>query len=231
MRLFLLQSLFFSITISTVLVGCKKESSISNLQPISINKDELSYIDNDEIKIYEVVHIIHDDEVDRHDTIKYLLKQAIQDTFVDNTNTINKVVDFYKFDKVTSSWIFFKKGLFCMVGNSWVKKMDNISRVVLKFPFSKTINWNVFQFNDLPPLNFQFQNIHEKFILNGVAIDSTLTVGSTLFFSLVDFKKQYEVYEKHKGMIYSYSKDLVIRNFDTLNVRLGEEWYYTLKNK
>ena len=92
-----------------------------------------------------------------------------------------------------------------------------------------SINWNVFSYNDLPPLQFQYQQIHKKISFNGLELDSTLKVGSPVFYSLVDFKKQFEIYEKNKGMIYSYSKDLTIRNFDTLNVRLGEEWYYTLK--
>ena len=218
---------FFSIGL--VFVGCKKEYVQPILKSTDINRDELSYIDNDESKVYEVVHIIHDDEVDRHDTISYLLRQEVSDTFVDNTNTINKVVSYFKFEAISSSWIFFKKGLFSMKGNSWVKKLDNVSRVVLKFPFSTSINWNVFSYNDLLPLQFQYQQIHKKISINGLEIDSTLTVGSPIFYSLVDFKKQFEIYEKNIGMIYSYSKDLTIRNFDTLNVRLGEEWYYTLK--
>jgi len=159
----------------------------------------------------------------------YLLKQEVQDTFIDNTNRINKVVSYYKFDAITSSWNFFKKGLFSMQGNAWVKKLDNVSRVVLKFPFSTSMNWNIYQYNDLPPLQYQYKNINKKMILNGIEIDSTLIVGSSVFYSLVDFEKQFEVYEKNKGMIYSFSKNLVIRNFDTLNVRLGEEWFYTLK--
>ena len=218
---------FFSLAL--VFVGCKKEFVQPVLKSTDINRDELSYIDNDETKVYEVVHIIHDDEVDRHDTITYLLRQEVSDTFIDNANTINKVVNYFKFDAISSSWIYFKKGLFSRKGNSWVKKLDNISRVVLKFPFSTSINWNVFSYNDLPPLQFQYQQIHKKIAFNGLELDSTLTVGSPIFYSLVDFKKQFEIYEKNIGMIYSYSKDLTIRNFDTLNVRLGEEWYYTLK--
>ena len=214
-----------------IFLGCKKELNQPSFIHSAISKEELSYIDGDERKIYEVIHIIHDDEVDRHDTISYQLKQEVLDTFIDNTNTINKVVNYYKFDVNTSNWIFYKKGLFCLEGNSWIKKNDNVSRVALKFPFSTSINWNAFAYNDLEPIQLQYKRIHLGFKLKELEYDSTVTVGTTIFYTMVDFKKQFEIYAKHKGMIYSYSKNLVIRNYDTLNVRLGEEWYYILKNK
>lgn len=214
-----------------IFFGCKKELNQPLLVQSEISKEELSYIDSDDLKIYEVIHIEHDDEVDRHDTITYLLKQEVLDTFIDNTNTINRVVNYYKFDSNTSNWIFYKKGLFSLEGNSWIKKNDNIARVALKFPFSTSLNWNSFAYNDVDPFQLQYKRIHHEFKQDEMKYDSTVIVGTSTFYTMVDFKKQFEIYAKHKGMIYSYSKNLVIRNYDTLNVRLGEEWYYTLKNK
>ena len=225
-------SCFVSLSmISLVVLGCKKDISKPLSLDASISKDEFRYIDGDDSKVYEVQHIVHDDEVDKHDTITYLLKQEVYDTFIDNSNTINKVVNYYKFDSFSSSWVFYKKGTFSIMGNSWVKKLDNISRVAIKFPFSTSINWNAFPYNDIPPVQLMYKQLHQKVTLSGVEYDSTLTLGATPLYTLVDFKKQFEIYAKNKGMIYSYYKDLIIRNFDTLNVRLGEEWYYTLKNK
>jgi len=48
------------------------------------------------------------------------------------------------------------------------------------------------------------------------------------FSSLVDHRRKYEVYAKGVGLIHKYYKDLEIQNFDTLNVKNGNEVFYYL---
>ena len=73
-----------------------------------------------------------------------------------------------------------------------------------------------------------YDHIHELTTLGANSFDSTVTVVQSDLISLVDFKKQREVYAKNVGMIQKYSKDLVIENFDTLNPKSGMEIFYNL---
>ena len=62
--------------------------------------------------------------------------------------------------------------------------------------------------------------------VNGVSFDSTLVVEQEDFFSLIDYRRKYEVYANNVGLIQKYYKNLVINGFDTLNVKSGDELFY-----
>jgi len=47
------------------------------------------------------------------------------------------------------------------------------------------------------------------------------------FFSLIDYRRKYEVYAKNVGLISKFYKDLKISGFDTTNVQSGTELFYT----
>jgi hypothetical protein len=70
--------------------------------------------------------------------------------------------------------------------------------------------------------------MHTPLKVDEYNFDSTVTVIQNNYFTLVDYKRQTETYAKNIGMISKYYKNLKIKNFDTLQVKKGEEWFYTI---
>jgi hypothetical protein len=71
-------------------------------------------------------------------------------------------------------------------------------------------------------------DLHQSKNISGFDFDSTATVLYEDFFSLVDYRKRYDVYAPHVGLVQRSYKDLRINNFDTLNIQNGTEVHYRL---
>ena len=84
--------------------------------------------------------------------------------------------------------------------------------------------WDVNAFNPEGEQEVFYDEIHKAY----GNIDSTVIVEYEDFFSLVDYRRKYEVYGNHIGLIHRSFKDLRIQNFDTLDVTSGTEQHYTL---
>jgi hypothetical protein len=82
----------------------------------------------------------------------------------------------------------------------------------------------------LPTLNCYYRAINKKATIGALSFDSTLVVEQADFSSLIGYERKYEVYAKGVGMVYKYYKDLDIANFDTLNVKKGEELFLTINS-
>lgn len=177
---------------------------------------------------YDVIEIHHDDAVDIHDTLKYILKVKIEDTLIDNKGDIA-----YKYER--SYWDSYNQ--IWQMKDVWVAKItdkyaqlveENIIKSKLYFPVSFDFEWNRNLFNDQEEDIVKYSSVHEAKTLTNILFDSTLTVSKDTYFTLVDFRKDYEVYAKNIGLISKTYKNLRISNFDTLKVKTGDELFYTV---
>lgn len=180
---------------------------------------------------YSVTHIIHDDEVDIHDTTHFLLRIQIGDTFSDNSGFYPNKYLRYTWDEKTKTWNIIDVWSALINNNKATLTVENQRTIAMMFPISKSIYWNSNRFNDLDSNHCYYKNIHQPSVIGTYSYDSTVTVCEQEYFTFVDLKRKHEVYAKGIGLVSKYYKDLTINNFDSLEVKTGEEWYYTLINK
>lgn len=211
------------------LLSCNKKELVL----VKENKvDDYNYLGNEKGRycVYKVKHIIHDDEVDVHDTLESILKVYIGDTLKDNLGkAVNKMYR-YIWNKNTNTWDILNVWTIYKDGNFGVVNEENQRLVKLLFPLDVNNYWNANRFNDNDSLTYRVVNLHRKILIDNILFDSTLTVEQENYFTLVDFKRKNEVYAKGIGLISKYYKDLRIKNFDSTKVQKGEEWYYTIKS-
>ncbi len=216
--------LFF---ISMFLISCKKTINIPLKEGFSSEIDYFGLKKGNYIE-YNVVHIVHDDEVDIHDTLKFKFKTLVGDTFTDNQG--RKASKFYRFtwNDLNDSWKIKDVWSTIIEGKNAELVEENQYIIKLTFPVKLSTPWNPSVLSISNPDNYVYSMIHKPINISSYHFDSTLTVLQNKYYTLVDYKFQNETYARKIGMISKYYKNLRIKNFDTLQVKKGEEWYYTL---
>lgn len=213
---FLILSFFF------VLMSCKKDKNDSAIQ----FHTDYSPIEEGRYVIYAATEIQHDDDVLQHDTLSYLLKTVIGQIYYDNEGRAAR--EYLRYTSIDSavSWQLKDVWTTILEGNRLELIEENQRIVKLLFAPTLSKEWDINVYNSKPKQNAIYSSIHESYSINGNSFDSTITVKQADFFSLVDLKRQNEVYAKGVGMVSKYYKDLTIENFDSLNVKKGKELYY-----
>ncbi len=178
--------------------------------------------------IYDVYEMNHDDAINVHDTIHYQLKTWIDSIYIDNEGRTNKQFKRYKRDNDMSSWVLIDVWTAIIDGNNAELVEENQRKVKLVFPIFLNTTWNPNAFNNLGVETSTYSRVHKSLSLNGYNFDSTATVLQKDFLSLVDCRKQWEIYAANVGLVYKFYKDLEIENFDTLSVIKGNEIHYSL---
>jgi len=107
---------------------------------------------------------------------------------------------------------------------------ENQRLIKLIFAVKDGEEWNVNAFNDSPEKTVFYSKVNEPLTINSFSFEETVKVNYDDFFSLVDYRKKYEVYAKGIGLVERSFKDFTIQNFDTTDIRKGTEVYYQLLN-
>lgn len=176
---------------------------------------------------YYVQEIIHDDlSATPHDTLFYYLRAIIEDTVIDNEGRLAfKYIRMTRLDtldawEVSDVWTTLKND------NKIELTEENRRMVKLILPPKDYTSWDANVYNSLNTMNCFYENIHQELSLNEFYFDSSIRVQQEDILNLVTYKKKYEVYANHVGLVKKYYKDVVISNFDTLNISSGIELIY-----
>lgn len=176
---------------------------------------------------YYVQEVNHDDLSSiPHDTLNYYLRTLIGDTLIDNEGRVAyKYIRKTRIDtsdawQISDIWTVLKNG------NKIELTEENRRKVKLILPPNNFTIWDANIHNSLSAMNCFYEDIHQPFTLNSLAFDSTIRVEQENVLNLVAYRKKYEVYANHVGLVKKYYKDLVISNFDTLNITSGTELIY-----
>ena len=176
---------------------------------------------------YYVQEVNHDDLSSiPHDTLNYYLRTLIGDTLIDNEGRVAyKYIRKTRIDtsdawQISDIWTVLKNG------NKIELTEENRRKVKLILPPNNFTIWDANIHNSLSAMNCFYEDIHQPFTLNSLAFDSTIRVEQENVLNLVAYRKKYEVYANHIGLVKKYYKDLVISNFDTLNISSGTELIY-----
>jgi hypothetical protein len=181
--------------------------------------------------VYDAMEIRHDVQaLIQRDTTRYFLKTVIGEPIIDLEGDV--AFKFFRYTKITieADWA---------LRDVWTSKIkdrraelveENQRRIKLVFAPTSDKIWNINAFNADPELNVRYndESLHKNFSSGSFNFDSTIRVDQRDFFSLVDHRKQYEIYAKGVGLVHKFYKDNSILNFDTLNIRFGREIQYRI---
>ena len=170
---------------------------------------------------YEVIDITHT-SLDS-DTLNYYLKEVKANEFIDNEGEISQRIErYWKFDineEYTIKDIWYSK-----VTTTTAEKVEENNRYTkLIFPIKFGAYWDGNAYNSFLEWEYEYDSIHEPYIINGLSFDSTLRVQQRDFSTAVEYEKCHEIYAKHVGMIYKKYIVLNINLFNVLDINEGVE--------
>ncbi len=177
---------------------------------------------------YDVMEIVHDvTQSIPHDTSRYQLRTVIGDTVHDNEGRIARKYLRYTRPNASANWQI-KDVWTTIIDQNRAELVEENQRVIkLVFAPSLSKEWNANAFNTNTALDCFYTNLHESMSLGALSFDSTLIVEQENFISFIDYRRKFEVYAKNVGLVKKYYKNLIINNYDTLNVKKGNELFYT----
>ena len=178
---------------------------------------------------YSVLEIIHDDtQLIKHDTLRYELRTLIGDTIIDNEGRIARKYLRFKRENNSFPWVQTDIWTTIMVENRAELVEENQRLIKLVFAPTESKQWNTNAFNMNPVLTVFYSDIHKSKTIGAFSFDSTLVVEIEKNEpNAIQFKRKYETYAKGIGLVSKYYKDLSIVNFDSTNIKSGNELFYT----
>lgn len=202
--------------------SCKKEETVPEFHTNYFGLTAGRFV------VYDVQEINHDiDNAIQHDTLSYQLKTVIGDTVIDNLGRVARKFLRYKRQDVNQNWQLTDVWTAILDGTLAELTEENQRLVKLILPPTTSKVWNPNSYTTLPALEAYYSGIHTSKTIGNIAFDSTLTVQQEDYFSMIDYRRKYEVYATGIGLVKKVYIDLVIEGFDKTNVQKGKEIEYT----
>jgi len=174
-------------------------------------------------RTYQVTEIFHDEALSpAHDTLVYQIKEVVGQPYTDDLG--EQAFELFRYRKVVNGdWEI--KDVWSTKRTPQRGEVVEENRLIVKLGFgiNNTTVWDANAFNGLDETESHYRTINQPFSINGFNFDSTCQVVHNELTSFVDHQVSYDIYAKHIGNIYSVHKDLIIDNFDTLDVKKGQE--------
>jgi hypothetical protein len=211
------------IAVALSVFSCKKEQVAQDLHYDYYDLTPGRYID------YSVLEIIHDEnQLIKHDTLRYELRTLIGDTIIDDEGRIARKYLRFKRNNNSLPWVQTDVWTTIVVDNRAELVEENQRLIKLVFAPTASKQWNTNAFNMNPVLTVFYSDIHKSKTIGAFTFDSTLVVeieeNET---NAIQYKRKYETYAKGIGLVSKYFKDLSIVNFDVTNIKSGNELFYT----
>jgi len=176
---------------------------------------------------YEVVEIQHDESAAiPHDTSFYYLRTLISDTVIDNEGRV--AYKFIRLVRTDTNEIWEISDVWTTISDDHRLELteENRRKVKLIFPPKTYTTWDANVYNSLSPMQCIYEGIHVPYTIDALNFDSTIRVEQDNVLNLVAYRRKYEIYANHVGLVKKHFKDLVISNFDTLSISSGSELMY-----
>jgi len=169
--------------------------------------------------------IVHDEGGNpQHDTTRYRLRTVVGEVVEDNEGRAARKLYRYSYDQNNGELLDQRVWTQLIDGGRAEVIEENQRKIRMVFAITLDKTWDVNAFNPEEELEVSYDEIFNPY----QEFDSTVTVEYEDFFSLVDYRRKYEVYANGVGLIKRSFKDLVINNFDTLDISNGTEVHYEL---
>jgi hypothetical protein len=217
-----LKYIIYIVAIVFFFVACKKQEQ----KIVSYTKsDDYSGLKVGNVSYYNVRYILHDAQVDRHDTIDFKMKSLIEDTFRDNTGNLRYKIHRFRWNDTIASWVNLKVFSAFIKNQYYVENEDNILKKKLSIPYVYNFAWNSDSYNVNDTMYFRYGYFYPSLEIKEFKVDSVIHVKQQFYQTYVDLKRKNEFFAKNKGLVIRSYKDLKIKKGDTTNVDKGEEWF------
>lgn len=203
-------ALFFFFT-GVAFYSCKKD--VETVPPVNMGynyfpEDIGSYV------IYEVDSIAYDDKSHAPDTTRYLLKEVIASSFIDNSGRPTLRIERFKkmyvdtvpYDSI--AWVGPRVWYANKTATSAEKVEENKRYIKLVFPSKEGKEWDGNSFNSLGEKLYEIISSDESESLNGVAFDSVVTVKQYEQIDFIEYIYEMEKYARNVGLIYKVRDSL-----------------------
>jgi hypothetical protein len=171
--------------------------------------------------IYEVDSISYDDVLPRPPIItRYLLKEVIASTFVDNTGKpALKIERYYKMynDSVSYDSIAWTGPRVWSANKSstdFQKFEENVRFIRLVFPVKEGKQWNGNSFNTLGEKEYEIISVDEEETINSIGFDSVVTIKQFEQINIIESRFETEKYARNVGLIYKQRDSLYLHQHD-----------------
>ncbi len=161
--------------------------------------------------IYNVEDINIDEPSAVFDTNCYQIKEVVDSTFLDETNSETYRIERYFRQDTSCSWQIKDVWTAQIINNTAQRVEENIRYVKLSFPLKINKIWNGNLYNMLDTLNefnYEITQLDINEAINNISLDSVLTVTQILDTSLIHKNYSYEKYAKNIGLV--FKKDIRI---------------------
>jgi len=212
----------YIVTIILFFLACKKQEE-KNIS--SIKSDDYSGLKLGNVSFYNVRYILHDAQVDKHDTIDFKMKSLIEDTFRDNSGSLRYKIHRFRWNDTIASWVNLKVFSAFINNQYYIENEDNVLKKKLSIPYNYNFAWNSDSYNVNDKMYFRYGLFYPSVDIKGFKVDSVIHVKQQLYQTYVDLKRKDEFFAKHKGLVFKTYKDLKIKKGDTTKVDKGEEWF------
>ncbi|MEK6615464.1 MAG: hypothetical protein AABZ32_05045 [Bacteroidota bacterium] len=202
-------SFYFFFFLSFLFIGffaCKKDKSVESTTDFGYNY----FPDNTGHYIIYQVDSIHYDDVNLspHDTIRYLLKELIASTFLDNSGRQTlRMERYYKFYNKnipydSLQWTGPRVWYANKTSSTFEKVEENIRYIRLIFPVSNGKQWDGNVYNTLGNKNYEIISVDKPEIINTINFDSIVTVNQFQQIDFIQHRYEIEKFARNVGLIY-----------------------------
>lgn len=189
--------------------SCKKET---------YDKPELGYdyypVDIGSYVTYDVDSLYHNDFTGKVDTFRFLIKEKITETFIDNEGRTTYRLERYKKEYVDTvvydmlPWVLKDVWFVNKTDQRAEKVEENVRFVKMVFPVEKGSKWNGNAFNNMDQWMYSFQYIDEEEMVGTMLLDSVTTILQKDDESIFDKQYYLEKYAKNIGLVYKEVIDI-----------------------
>ncbi len=170
---------------------------------------------------YQVDSARFDTDIGVNDTVSYFYRDEVVETFVDLVGDTLYRVERYRKDTEPDEYQIEKTYTVKRTNTTGETFIDNLRFISMTFPVESDVTWegNVFintegNLSYLRDWEFEYQNINETTLVNGLSFDNVITVVQTDTENLIELRKSTETYAKDLGLIH---KELRILEKQDLN--------------
>ena len=194
----------FLLFIALILLLSACEKNTSNIDNRILDNYQYFPLNIGSWVIYDVEDINIDEPSAVFDTNCYQIKELVDSTFFDETESETYRINRYFRQDSSCSWQI-KDVWTCQIINNTAQRVEeNIRYVKLSFPLEINKTWNGNLYNMLDTLNefnYEITQLDIKDVINNISFDSVLMVTQMLDTSLIHKNYSYEKYAKNIGLV------------------------------
>lgn len=192
--------IFAVLAIILTVGSCKKQDPAPSFHYEYFGMEEGRYV------IYDVLDIVHDADLNQHDTTYYQIKTQWGQPYVDNIGRDAREFNRYRRSTPSDPWVHTDlwTGIITDRKAELIEENQRVIKLVFA-PTSKKI-WNANAYNIYDELESYYEDIHKDKTIGGTFFDSTIVVEQADEANFIDTVRIYQVYAKGIGMVESFYK-------------------------